>query len=142
MAKQYDFLFRLLMLGDSGVGKTCMLRRFTESDFDTTHISTIGKPSNRFSVKLSPKLISVFFPHRLNQLNTGKFFSLDECRCRVLTFRAFYFSFPICSEYKSGPTYRIKGPQVQTASHGKVCLEGFLLPTLKHNESIRWNVFA
>lgn len=42
MAKQYDFLFRLLMLGDSGVGKTCMLRRFTESDFDTTHISTIG----------------------------------------------------------------------------------------------------
>ncbi|XP_030574399.1 ras-related protein Rab-15-like [Archocentrus centrarchus] len=42
MAKQYDFLFRLLMLGDSGVGKTCMLRRFTESDFDSSHISTIG----------------------------------------------------------------------------------------------------
>ncbi|XP_042357142.1 ras-related protein Rab-15-like [Plectropomus leopardus] len=42
MAKQYDILFRLLMLGDSGVGKTCMLRRFTESDFDPTHISTIG----------------------------------------------------------------------------------------------------
>ncbi|XP_053191473.1 ras-related protein Rab-15 [Scomber japonicus] len=42
MAKQYDFLFRLLMLGDSGVGKTCMLRRFTESEFDPSHISTIG----------------------------------------------------------------------------------------------------
>ncbi|XP_068436403.1 ras-related protein Rab-15-like [Clinocottus analis] len=42
MAKQYDVLFRLLMLGDSGVGKTCMLRRFTESYFDPTHISTIG----------------------------------------------------------------------------------------------------
>ncbi|XP_074517145.1 ras-related protein Rab-15-like [Sebastes fasciatus] len=42
MAKQYDVLFRLLMLGDSGVGKTCMLRRFTESDFDPSHISTIG----------------------------------------------------------------------------------------------------
>ncbi|XP_056282353.1 ras-related protein Rab-15-like isoform X2 [Pseudoliparis swirei] len=42
MAKQYDVLFRLLMLGDSGVGKTCMLRRFTESYFDHSHISTIG----------------------------------------------------------------------------------------------------
>ncbi|XP_029349997.1 ras-related protein Rab-15-like [Echeneis naucrates] len=42
MAKQYDILFRLLMLGDSGVGKTCMLRRFTESEFDPSHISTIG----------------------------------------------------------------------------------------------------
>ncbi|XP_075964123.1 ras-related protein Rab-15-like [Anarhichas minor] len=42
MAKQYDVLFRLLMLGDSGVGKTCMLRRFTESYFDPSHISTIG----------------------------------------------------------------------------------------------------
>ncbi|XP_062253567.1 ras-related protein Rab-15-like [Platichthys flesus] len=42
MAKQYDVLFRLLMLGDSGVGKTCMLRRFTDSEFDPSHISTIG----------------------------------------------------------------------------------------------------
>ncbi|XP_068194226.1 ras-related protein Rab-15-like [Antennarius striatus] len=42
MAKQYDVLFRLLMLGDSGVGKTCILRRFTESEFDICHISTIG----------------------------------------------------------------------------------------------------
>lgn len=44
MAKQYDVLFRLLMLGDSGVGKTCMLRRFTDTEFDPSHVSTIGKP--------------------------------------------------------------------------------------------------
>ncbi|XP_058472223.1 ras-related protein Rab-15-like isoform X1 [Solea solea] len=42
MAKQYDILFRLLLLGDSGVGKTCMLRRFTDCEFDPSHISTIG----------------------------------------------------------------------------------------------------
>ncbi|KAM3871001.1 ras-related protein Rab-15-like [Diretmus argenteus] len=42
MAKQYDVLLRLLILGDSGVGKTCLLRRFTENDFHPSHISTIG----------------------------------------------------------------------------------------------------
>ncbi|XP_063959028.1 ras-related protein Rab-15-like [Lytechinus pictus] len=42
MAKQYDVLIRLLMLGDSGVGKTCMLCKFTEEAFSHTHIATIG----------------------------------------------------------------------------------------------------
>ncbi|XP_036406544.1 ras-related protein Rab-15-like [Megalops cyprinoides] len=42
MAKQYDVLFRLLLLGDSGVGKTCLLCRFTDSEFHSSHISTIG----------------------------------------------------------------------------------------------------
>lgn len=43
MAKQYDVLFRLLLLGDSGVGKTCLLCRFTDNEFHPSHISTIGK---------------------------------------------------------------------------------------------------
>nr|XP_057946572.1 ras-related protein Rab-15-like [Doryrhamphus excisus] len=42
MAKQYDILFRILLLGDSDVGKTCMLRRFTDKEFDYGHVSTIG----------------------------------------------------------------------------------------------------
>lgn len=45
MAKQYDVLFRLLLLGDSGVGKTCLLCRFTDSEFHPAHISTIGTRS-------------------------------------------------------------------------------------------------
>ncbi|KAG9347292.1 hypothetical protein JZ751_004859 [Albula glossodonta] len=42
MAKQYDVLFRLLLLGDSGVGKTCLLCRFTDNQYHPSHISTIG----------------------------------------------------------------------------------------------------
>lgn len=42
MAKQYDVLLRLLILGDSGVGKTCLLCRFTDNEFHPSHISTIG----------------------------------------------------------------------------------------------------
>ncbi|KAM9466909.1 ras-related protein Rab-15-like isoform 1-T3 [Clarias gariepinus] len=42
MAKEYDVLFRLLLLGDSGVGKTCLLCRLTDNEFLSPHISTIG----------------------------------------------------------------------------------------------------
>ena len=41
--KTYDLLFKLLLIGDSGVGKTCLLCRFSDDAFNTTFISTIGE---------------------------------------------------------------------------------------------------
>ena len=41
--KTYDLLFKLLLIGDSGVGKTCILFRFSDDAFTTTFISTIGE---------------------------------------------------------------------------------------------------
>uniref|UniRef100_A0A6I8SYK9 small monomeric GTPase n=1 Tax=Xenopus tropicalis TaxID=8364 RepID=A0A6I8SYK9_XENTR len=43
MAKTYDYLFKLVLIGDSGVGKTCVLFRFSEDAFNSTFISTIGE---------------------------------------------------------------------------------------------------
>lgn len=43
MAKAYDYLFKLLLIGDSGVGKTCVLFRFSDDSYNATFISTIGK---------------------------------------------------------------------------------------------------
>ena len=31
--QQYDFLIKLLLIGDSGVGKSCLLLRFSEDSF-------------------------------------------------------------------------------------------------------------
>ncbi|XP_029580596.1 ras-related protein Rab-8A-like [Salmo trutta] len=47
MAKTYDYLFKLLLIGDSGVGKTCVLFRFSEDAFNSTFISTIGTLQDR-----------------------------------------------------------------------------------------------
>lgn len=49
MAKTYDYLFKLLLIGDSGVGKTCVLFRFSEDAFNSTFISTIGEKRVRLS---------------------------------------------------------------------------------------------
>ncbi len=42
-AKEYDYLFKLLVIGDSGSGKSCLLLRFADdSFFENQYISTIG----------------------------------------------------------------------------------------------------
>mmetsp|Transcript_26609 Transcript_26609/g.29648 ORF Transcript_26609/g.29648 Transcript_26609/m.29648 type:complete len:208 (-) Transcript_26609:189-812(-) len=42
MAEQFDHLVKLLLIGDSGVGKSCLLLRFTEDTFTPSFITTIG----------------------------------------------------------------------------------------------------
>lgn len=44
MAKRqdYDYLIKLLLIGDSGVGKSCLLLRFAEDSFTSSFITTIG----------------------------------------------------------------------------------------------------
>lgn len=41
-ADNYDHLFKVLLVGDSAVGKSCLLMRFTADRFDEVTTSTIG----------------------------------------------------------------------------------------------------
>lgn len=38
----YDYLIKFLALGDSGVGKTCLLYQYTDGIFHSRFISTVG----------------------------------------------------------------------------------------------------
>ncbi|GMT27187.1 hypothetical protein PFISCL1PPCAC_18484 [Pristionchus fissidentatus] len=57
--RQYDLLFKLLLIGDSGVGKTCILYRFSDDAFNTTFISTIGIDFKIKTIELHGKKIKL-----------------------------------------------------------------------------------
>ena len=40
--ESYDHLVKVLMIGESGVGKTCLIQRFFKSEFSLHHLSTIA----------------------------------------------------------------------------------------------------
>jgi len=42
MGSEYDYLFKILIIGDSGVGKSALLVRFADDAFTESYISTIG----------------------------------------------------------------------------------------------------
>ncbi|XP_002166359.1 uncharacterized protein LOC100214114 [Hydra vulgaris] len=37
-----DFVFKIIIIGDSGVGKSCLLRRFADQSYTDNYINTIG----------------------------------------------------------------------------------------------------
>jgi small GTP-binding protein len=42
MTSEQNVTFKILTIGESGVGKTCILRRFVENKFLKNHLATIG----------------------------------------------------------------------------------------------------
>ena len=40
--EEYDYLFKIVLIGDSGVGKSNLLSRFTKNEFNLESKATIG----------------------------------------------------------------------------------------------------
>ena len=38
----YDYLVKVLMIGESGVGKSCLISRFNKNEFSASHLATIA----------------------------------------------------------------------------------------------------
>lgn len=53
----YDYLFKLVLIGDSGVGKSNLLSRFTRNEFSLESKSTIGVEFATRSIHVDDKII-------------------------------------------------------------------------------------
>lgn len=56
---QHDILAKLLIIGNSGVGKTNILLKFTANTFVMSHITTIGKIFKYEGIDFKSKTILV-----------------------------------------------------------------------------------
>uniref|UniRef100_A0A0N5A2V0 Ras-related protein Rab-1A n=1 Tax=Parastrongyloides trichosuri TaxID=131310 RepID=A0A0N5A2V0_PARTI len=56
---EYDYLFKLLLIGDSGVGKSCLLLRFADDTYTESYISTIGVDFKIRTIELEGKTIKL-----------------------------------------------------------------------------------
>ncbi|XP_051560069.1 ras-related protein ORAB-1-like isoform X2 [Myxocyprinus asiaticus] len=59
MNPEYDYLFKLLLIGDSGVGKSCLLLRFADDTYTESYISTIGVDFKIRTIELDRKTIKL-----------------------------------------------------------------------------------
>ena len=55
----YDYLFKILLIGDSGVGKSCLLMRFMDEKYSDTYISTMGVDFKIQTMQIDDKVIKM-----------------------------------------------------------------------------------
>ncbi len=53
---EYDYLFKLIIIGDSGVGKSSVLSQYVDQTFINSHISTIGVDFKITNVNIGDKI--------------------------------------------------------------------------------------
>lgn len=55
----FDYLFKIVLIGDPGVGKTCIVQRFKKGTFVERHGSTIGVDFTMKTLVVDSKKVKV-----------------------------------------------------------------------------------
>ena len=58
-SSDFDLLFKVLLIGDSGTGKSCLLIRFAEDIFSDNYISTIGVDFKIKTIEIEGKTVKM-----------------------------------------------------------------------------------
>lgn len=57
--ENFDFLFKIVLIGDAGTGKTCVVSRFKNGKYEESHGSTIGVDFSLKTVNIEGKQVKV-----------------------------------------------------------------------------------
>lgn len=64
--KSHDYLFRILLVGDSCVGKSSIILRYTEQIYHPNYLTTIGIDFKIKTVEINGKIIKLQIWYFLN----------------------------------------------------------------------------
>ena len=56
---QYDLSFKIIVIGDSGVGKSCLTNKATKNIFEETYNATVGFEFFTFNIKINEKIVKL-----------------------------------------------------------------------------------
>jgi len=56
---QYDLSFKVIVIGDSGVGKSCLTNKATKNLFEESYNATVGFEFFTFNIKINEKIIKL-----------------------------------------------------------------------------------
>lgn len=77
----FDYLFKIVLIGDAGVGKTCVVQRFKSGTYTEKHGSTIGVDFTMKTLNIDGKLVKVI-TDLISVCVYVVFFSLQRIRNR------------------------------------------------------------
>jgi len=111
----YDYLFKVVLIGDSGVGKSNLLSRFTKNEFNLESKSTIGVEFATRTLNVDSKVIKAQIWDTAGQER----------------FCPFYISFPrrSCLTHEWVYQFQVKNPTFSwsTITGKKVIFQGLVL---------------
>ncbi|KAL4840473.1 hypothetical protein H8958_000441 [Nasalis larvatus] len=110
MNPKYDYLFKLLLIGDSGAGRSCLLHRFADDTYTESYISTVGVDFKIRTIELDGKTIKLQIWNTAEQIPLGILFL--ETSAKNAT-RPEQSSMMMAAEIK-----KLMGPGI-TASHAE-----------------------
>ena len=79
--RQHDHLFKLLIIGDAGVGKSSILVRFADNIFTPSYITTIGVDFKIRTIELNGQKI------KLQVKYNGSLTRIKESELRIVSFK-------------------------------------------------------
>lgn len=61
MSNSKEFGFKITVIGDGGVGKTSLIKKFTKGTFEKDYVKTIGAQFSRYDKKINEDVINLIF---------------------------------------------------------------------------------
>lgn len=80
--ESFDFLFKIVLIGDCGTGKTCIVQRFKSGNFIESHGNTIGVDFSMKAVTVDGKKVKVCMAH-ITPFHSHMQHSREKCFCSI-----------------------------------------------------------